>query len=223
MRVTARLEANDAAEHSASADARGSVAAVHSSRSPIIRVPARAAELGAVGRQGSAMGVTIHFEGRLRDGEGLKEAIATAEAFARQRGWPIKMISAPERRLTRVRDEQKWDYVGPVKGVALYPSEDCEPVRLEFDRDLYLQEFTKTQFAGATIHISIVQLLRDLEPLFAALLVEDEGEYWDTSNLRTLEGHLKACDAVLDEIVSSRPAVRSKVKLPSGRIIDYMT
>ena len=43
--------------------------------------------------------------------------------------------------LTRVRDEQDWDYVGPVKGVVISTDEDCDHVRLEFDSDLYAQEF----------------------------------------------------------------------------------
>ncbi len=197
------------AEPAASADAVGFAAV--------------AAEPQAVGRREVAMGVTIHFEGRLLDRECLTKAMDVANAFAKKQGWPAESISAAERKLARVRDEQNWDYVGPVEGVAFYPAEDCEPVRLEFDRDLYLQEYTKTQFAGPAVHVSVVELLRTLEPFFVSLRVEDEGEYWETNRLELLERHLTRCDNVLQEIVASRPGVQAKVKLPSGRIIDYMT
>ena len=34
--------------------------------------------------------------------------------------------------LLQVRNEQDWDYTRPVKGIAVYLHEDCDPVRLEF-------------------------------------------------------------------------------------------
>ena len=70
------------------------------------------------------MGVTIHFEGSIAKAEGWSSEIAAKVAT-----------------LTRVRDEQDWDYVGPVKGVVISTDEDCDHVRLEFDSDLYAQEF----------------------------------------------------------------------------------
>ena len=79
-----------------------------------------------------------------------------------------------------MRDEQGWDYTGPTRGIVLYPHENSEPLRLEFDRDLIVQEFIKTQFAPAEIHVKIVGFLKKIAPHFEALTVEDEGEYWDT-------------------------------------------
>jgi hypothetical protein len=58
-------------------------------------------------------------------------------------GWPIQPIASGEVTLSRVRDEKDWDYIGPVNGIVIYLHEDCDPVRLEFDRDLYIQEFIK--------------------------------------------------------------------------------
>ena len=64
-------------------------------------------------------------------------------------GWLTEPIESEQNSLLRVRNkEEEWNYVGPVSGIVLYPSEDYDPVRLEFDSDLYVQEFTKTQFAG---------------------------------------------------------------------------
>lgn len=53
-----------------------------------------------------------------------------------------------------------------MKGIVVNLHEDCDPVRLEFDHDLYLQEFTKTQFAGVQIHIHVLKLLKAIQPFF---------------------------------------------------------
>jgi hypothetical protein len=99
------------------------------------------------------MGVTIHFEGQLTDKVAYGNLIEAAKSFALDRGWRAEPFESDETKLLRVRDEEEWDYVGPVHGIVLYPHVDCDPVRLEFDRDLYIQEFTKTQFAGVQTHL----------------------------------------------------------------------
>jgi len=76
---------------------------------------------------------------------------------------------------------------GRVRGIVLYPHENSEPLRLEFDRDLIVQEFIKTQFAPAEIHVKIVGFPKEITPHFEALAVEDEGEYWDTEGLDVVE------------------------------------
>jgi len=168
------------------------------------------------------MGVTIHFEGQLKDQVAFQDLMELAKAFARSRGWEIEPIDLQETTLARVRDEKDWDYVGPVSGVALYPGPNCEPMRLEFDRDLYIQEYTKTQFAGLGIHLSIVELLREIEPFFQRLSVEDEGEYWETGDAETLARHFSRCQEVIEEELRKSPAGRMNVKTPSGRIIDLI-
>lgn len=169
------------------------------------------------------MGVTIHFEGQLTDGVALHNLVTTALDFARDRGWNTEPIEADEVTLLRVRDEVDWNYIGPVRGVSLYPHIDCEPVRLEFDRDLYIQEFTKTQFAGATTHLHILELLKSIEPYFRKLTIEDEGEYWETSDIQILLDHISRNQKVIDEAVQKDPSVRTKVRTPSGRIIDIIS
>jgi len=115
------------------------------------------------------MGVTIHFEGRLRDQTAYEGFLGVVSSLARSQGWQTETIKSAEVTLLRVRDEQEWDYVGPVKGIAVYLHEDCDPVRLEFDRDLYVQEFTKTQFAGAEYHLKVINLLKTIQPFFSEL------------------------------------------------------
>jgi hypothetical protein len=168
------------------------------------------------------MGITIHFEGKLRSSGDFEMVLQLAVEYARAMGWPTETINERETKLLRVRDEKEWDYIGPTQGIALYPHEDCEPVRLEFDRDLYIQEYTKTQFAGPEVHVWIATLLRRVEPHFQQLLVIDEGEYWDTNDMALLTRHIQRCAEVIAEEAAKSPRPSVKVKLPDRRIIDIM-
>ncbi len=134
--------------------------------------------------------------------------------------WRTEPIVSNETRLLRVRDGEDWNYVGPVRGIVLYPHADCDPVRLEFDRDLYIQEFTKTQFAGVQTHLSVLELLKAIEPFFQNLKVEDEGEYWETEDIQLLAEHLSSVQKVIESELQKNPSTQAKFKTPSGRILD---
>lgn len=85
------------------------------------------------------MGITIHFEGKLKDEVAYEQLLARASAIARSKEWDTEAIAPVVKTLLRVRDEQDWDYTEQVKGVIVYLHEDCDPVRLEFDQQLYIQ------------------------------------------------------------------------------------
>jgi hypothetical protein len=172
--------------------------------------------------KGCTLGVTIHFEGQLPDEEAYRRLIETSSKLALNQGWLTEPIEPAEATLLRVRDEQDWDYTGPVKGLTIYPHEDCEPVRLEFDRDLYVQEYVKTQFAGPHLHVKIIDLLNSIEPFFLKFTVEDEGEYRDTRDLGILSDHMERISQVIDDELRKNPSIQTKVKLPSGRIVDII-
>jgi hypothetical protein len=169
------------------------------------------------------MGVTIHFEGQLKGEAAYQDLISTVSSFAKAENWPTQMIESAEVTLLRVRDEQDWDYIGPVKGIELYAHEDCDPVRLEFDRELYIQEFTKTQFAGVECHLKVIDLLKAIEPYFVELRVEDEGEFWEIADRDVLVQHLDWSRRAIEEELRKNPSARMKVKEPDGKIIDLIT
>lgn len=169
------------------------------------------------------MGVTIHFEGKLVDEASYRSLIETAAAFAQREQWLTETFESENIKLARVRDEKDWDYYGPVKGIQIYPHEDCEPVRLEFDRGLYIQQYTKTQFAGAQIHLKVVALLKAIGPFFSNLRVEDEGEYWETGDVDVLKEHMNRVQDVIDQECAKNPSARVKFRTPSGRIVDLIT
>ena len=90
------------------------------------------------------MGVTIYFEGKLKNEEAYESFIASSRDLASEMEWSFSEIKETKVTLQRVRDEEDWDYTGPVKGLEMLPHEACDPFRLEFDNDLYIQEYVKT-------------------------------------------------------------------------------
>ncbi|HWA92595.1 MAG TPA: hypothetical protein VG889_21365 [Rhizomicrobium sp.] len=164
------------------------------------------------------MGVTIHYAGRLKDEAAYDAAIAIARDFAQAQGWSCADIPEEVRHLERMSEEEEWTYDGPTRGVELHPHPQCEPVRLEFDRELYLQNYTKTQFAPIEVHIAVTGLLHALAPCFAALAVNDEAEYFDTGNRERLAQSIEWGNSTLRALTG--PDAKVGVKLPSGRILD---
>src|SRR5580700_6946338 len=109
---------------------------------------------------GRPLGVTVHFEGKLASEKAFTDLLRHVEETARAKTWLTERFENDEVTLLRVREDgQPWNYEGPTKGIGLYLHEDCDPVRLEFDRELYVQEFVKTQFAGVPAHLELIKLL----------------------------------------------------------------
>jgi hypothetical protein len=168
------------------------------------------------------MGITVHFEGHLRDEGAYGRTMAIALKFAECNGWTTRAISEDKVKLSRVRNETDWNYEGPTKGLELLPHPSSEPVRLEFDKNLYIQEYTKTQFAPPEIHKALVHLLDELAPLFVSLEVVDEGEYYESRNEDLLLQLRDECFEMLDELLYKDKTLRGPVRLPSGRIADLI-
>jgi hypothetical protein len=165
------------------------------------------------------VGITIYFEGKLKNKESLTACLGLAKRYSDERQWHFRSIDSPEATLKRVRDQQGWNYVGPVTGIELQPHCNAEPLRLEFDRDLYFQDWIKTQFAPTDIHVQVCELFRLLDSFFESLKVEDEGEYFETGDLSLLTKHRDSVSAVISEYLAS-PKNRGPFRLTSGRIVD---
>ena len=169
------------------------------------------------------MGVTIHFEGHIRDEAALHAAVTKARALGQAFGWPSTIIDESQATIVRVINEEEIPYTGPTRGIELRPNDDCDPIRLEFGSDLFVQDYVKTQFAGPETHVRVIEVLREIEPFFRDLTVVDEGEFWDTYSHELLREHIANINAVLDEYVRQSPNGRVKVRLPDGRIMDFMS
>jgi hypothetical protein len=169
-----------------------------------------------------SMGVTVHFEGRLKGAQAFSSLLLHVEEIGRAETLLTERFENAQAKLGRVREERPWDYVGRTKGILLYLHEDCDPLRLEFDRELYVQEWVKTQFAGVETHVRLIQILRDIGRFFRTLTVYDEGEYWESENREALAEHIRRCNEVIAEFAAKNPRAQVKVKEPNGRLIDLI-
>ncbi len=169
------------------------------------------------------MGVTIHYQGALPDEAAYERFLETVETFAAKRRWPSWKIEEAEAHLIRESEEGPIEYVGPSRGVEFLPHSGADPLRFEFDLNLFVQEFCKTQFAGVATHVEIIDLLRAVSTHFDRLEVSDEGEFWETGDVDILAGHLNRIDEILAEMKRDDPTADGPIRLESGRFIDLMT
>ncbi len=168
------------------------------------------------------MGVTIHFFGQLKNIECLEKVISIATEFAEGKGCEVISLDSEMKLLVRVTDGKASDYKGPVRGIQFQPDENCDPLVLEFDKDLYVQNFCKTQFAGISTHVEVIQLLREIEPYFETFDVTDEGDFWKTSDITLLEKKFEVFFAAAEQMVKENPKLKGPIRLANGRILDLM-
>ena len=167
------------------------------------------------------MGVTIHFEGRLKTQSDFNKVIDIGLKFAKRKSSDIIKLDNKKKLLQRVKNEEDWDYEGEVKGIQFQPHENSDPIVLEFDTDLYIQEYCKTQFSDISTHIEVIQFLRDIEPHFENLTVVDEGEFWETSDIKILEQKFENFFYAFEKAIEENPKLKGPFKI-KGRIIDLM-
>ena len=154
------------------------------------------------------MGVTIHYCSQVRDLEMLLALTAFAEKLATDLRWKFERI-------------QSVTEAYPL-GFAAFPHEDCEPLKFEFEDDLRVRSWVKTQFAGPDVHVAVVKFLRQIRPMMRRLGVRAEGEYWETGSEEKLRDHMDAINGLIEEMKDEKPTVRVKVHEPDGRIIDVI-
>ncbi|HEY6167604.1 MAG TPA: hypothetical protein VI454_06165 [Verrucomicrobiae bacterium] len=167
-------------------------------------------------------GVTIHYEGTAASPSAVAKIIEVVTAAAKKNKWTIEDTSAKRGRLLRVIDEKNKDYEGKVTGVVIRIGGNCEPLHFQFGDDLFMQDFVKTQFAGADVHIQIVEMLESIRPFVKQLTVGDEGEFWGKRDRAILEGHIQKINSVIADMKKKNPKARVAVRLESGRVADVI-
>lgn len=175
------------------------------------------------------MGLTIHYQGQLASEQAYVSFIQQVTAYAQARKWPLHAIAEAEREMTRMlqpedpeAEEYEDLYVGPTRGVYLLPDPECEPLSFEFDTDLFMQDFCKTQFAGPKVHAAILDLFRETENLFEMLDIQDEAEGWENPDPARLEQVFVETRQAIDESAAEMPGSSTAVLTPSGRILDIL-
>jgi hypothetical protein len=169
------------------------------------------------------MGVTIHFEGKLLNQSSFEKLMHSAKLFAESNELPYSFFQTEDKVLERIKGEKLLNYQGTTKGVLIQPDPNSDPLNLEFDNELYMQDFCKTQFSDVSVHILIVSFLHDIASYFDSFIVIDEGQYWDTSDIIILQNHFDACFNAIEEAKQNDDSLSGPYRLKDGRIVDLMS
>ncbi|MBN2355773.1 hypothetical protein JXO59_06645 [candidate division KSB1 bacterium] len=179
------------------------------------------------------MGITIHFQGSLKDTNQVKELVEEMVDISKSLEWEWQVLDEDwtmpmTARLVHSKDGAEIIGHLPIKGISINIHPDCEPLMLFFDSNgaittpismiLFdegkiernaISSSVKTQFAPADIHITIIKLLKYLKKRYIPdLNVIDEGEYWQSED----EEQLMKKQAFLNEKIDAVKDVLSTIK-----------
>jgi hypothetical protein len=182
------------------------------------------------------MGVTMHYRGRLSD-VGQVDALCEELAdIAKAMGWQSTRLDddweqPPDARLRHTPQGACIDGHLGLKGIQIEPTEDSESLPFFFDAQGNLRSpmavillldgtlepeqawiSVKTQFASAELHVWIIGLLKYLKKRYLHdLEVSDEGQYWETGDIRILREKMAQVGRYIDQLSGD---------LSSGRLGD---
>lgn len=168
------------------------------------------------------MGITIHFEGNLMDEKSYNSLIEKVIEFSKYYEWDYFLFENETKTLERVKNDEVCEYVGYTKGIQLQPHENSEPLILEFDNLLYVQEFCKTQFSDIDTHLKVIELFHLIKNEFENLTIFDEGEFWKTNDVNLLQKHWENFFVAMSKAIEENGKLNGPFKLENGRIIDLM-
>lgn len=152
------------------------------------------------------MGLSIHYNGTLKDRSLLPQLGAEMKDICESMGWEYHYFESEE------ADELEGVYFAP---------EECEPLFLTFNaegrllspisqitRDMLVEHgldpeliytiSTKTQYAGMDAHVAVIKLFRYIsEKYFSHFELHDEGNYWETGDVSVLKGQFTAYEKAI--------------------------
>lgn len=179
--------------------------------------------------QAAHAGITIHFKGSTADSSAVDKISDMACAVAQSNQWSCTRLSGEEIRRTDaitarfISEVEKSADLSAAKGVVIKPHDMSEPLYLVFGASGRLRNFIKTQFAGVETHIKVLDLLEQVEPLFASFELEDEGGYAKTKDKEQLAREMESVTVMIEKIKRERPDAQGPVKRPDGRILDLVS
>lgn len=146
------------------------------------------------------MGLSIHYNGKLKDIALLPQLVEEVQDVCNVLNWKYQL-----------------DNNDDIKGIWFSPPE-CEPFAFTFYpsgelvNKLYLRcniepantVSVKTQFAGVDVHMAATKLLRHLaRRYFSVFNVSDEGRYWETDDEEILRKQFGLYNALLNAVAET--------------------
>jgi hypothetical protein len=179
------------------------------------------------------MGLSIHYQGQIRDYSLIEDLIIEAEDICKSLNWDYHTW-IKESIIYDDAHIYNPDFIGysmeDLKGISILPKE-CEPVDLAFfpsgklcstmklrfndatTNDLMVEYVScKTQYAGIDTHLTVLKLLRYLkDKYFSFFELSDEGMYWETKDIEVLKSQFAKYDFIVN---SMRDALKDFKALP---------
>ena len=173
------------------------------------------------------MGVTIHYRGRLNEVGQLAKLCDEMADIAAAMGWETTRLDDDWERPAdaRLRHTSKGAQIDGhlgLKGILLRPDVDAESLSFFFDREGNLRSMmdvvmivdgtlkpqdawvsVKTQFASPEVHAWIIGLLKYVKKRYISdLQVSDEGQYWETGDIRILRERMEFLGEKIEQLAS---------------------
>ena len=172
------------------------------------------------------MGLSIHYTGYIQNKEMLDPLIEEVTDICKSLGWNTHSFDDDE-----------------IKGVSFAPKES-EPVFLTFNhdgrtlsptnilvKDIYddiripkesiFTTSTKTQYAGEEAHIAIIKLLKHLSKKYLKdFTLNDEGNYWETSDEKVLHEQFERYNTALDMFSNALKSMSEKPGETAESLVD---
>ncbi len=173
----------------------------------------------------------MYYKGKFKESASLPELIEEVKDIVEVYGWKHHFYAED---FPDVLENGPW-WESKVYGISFSPP-NCEPVSLTFlenrrmcfpgwlqflnekssetEMQYLFQPFTKTQFAGATVHKLIVHLLKYLnEKYFEEFTLLDDAHYWEKGDEKALDAIFKAYSEMLDMVsdaISNEPMLEGE-------------
>jgi hypothetical protein len=142
-------------------------------------------------------GVTIHYTGTAESSVAVGKVLAAARKYAANQKWKLEDASALRGTLRRMDGEKEKNVETKIRGIRITVAPMCEPLFLQFGDDLVVNDFVKTQYAGAEAHIAVIGLFELIRSDMQSLTITDEGEYWGSHKRGTLLKNVEAVDLMI--------------------------
>lgn len=168
------------------------------------------------------MGLSIHYQGQIRDYALIENLIIEAEDICKSLNWNYH-IWIKESSIYDDAHIYNPEFIGyhmeDLKGISILPKE-CEPVDLAFFpsgklcstiklrfndvaiNDLMVENVgCKTQYAGIDTHLTVLKLLQYLKDIYFPFFeLSDEGMYWETNDMEVLKSQFAKYDFIVNSM-----------------------
>lgn len=174
------------------------------------------------------MGLSIYYSGKFNQKASLIEMIDEVRDIAETECWKYHIFEKefPAKSFgKRAIDEEVYGILftppgsEPVTLCFLSNGKLCNPFIYDFwlknkksEKEFAVEgSFTKTQYAGAALHIKVIKLLRYLsEKYFSEFKLTDEGGYWETEDEKLMCKTFKEWGAMIDGFADALETLEPK-------------